>query len=141
MLKCGQRKCDGDLKAGKALRDSTSGFGRPNCFGTTTGQPKLVNVMKCEECGYSRTMTDVEEFYTILRKIGFPLNDHAQELVPQKDPESLWGIKAIWEFKKIIVMECDEGFRINEEYYNGFEVLEKLAELYPWVARKLAEPS
>lgn len=84
-------------------------------------------------------MSDVEELYAILRKIGATLND--EHFVPEKDPKDLWGIKAVWQFQGMTVLECDQGFRIDDEYYNGFEVLEKLAEKHPWVARKLAEPS
>jgi hypothetical protein len=93
----------------------------------------MINVMKCEECGYSRTMTDEEELHAILRKIGLTNTT-------QMTDESMWGIKSVWTFEKLVLMECDQGFLIEDEYYNGFEVLEKLAELHPWIARKLAEP-
>jgi hypothetical protein len=134
MLKCKERKCDGTLKPGKALHNTLWPPARlPGQTISRTGQPNMINVMKCEECGYSRTMTDEEELHAILRKIGLTNTT-------QMTDESMWGIKSVWTFEKLVLMECDQGFLIEDEYYNGFEVLEKLAELHPWIARKLAEP-
>jgi len=94
----------------------------------------MILVMKCIECGYSRTLTEKEAIYCIIKKSGVSRPEW-----DGYDYPDIWK-NYRWNLGGFAFTSYKEGFKINGKLKTPFEVLEKLAELFPWVARKLSEP-